>query len=189
MDNINLKNLLKMQHLNTAKASIDKEISLLETRLNSCKIIQQELDKIILNENSENLIAEKINGNEFNIEEYKDYPLNKRLFEKLHYLDQKFPKAWLMRDRLELIIKIEGENARERLEKYMSNDLKSYIKSGIYIGAKYANINKLQFYVRPEWMEKDGKSIMIEHAPNEKDLGNLPEYKRKSEMIVWMTNN
>lgn len=182
-----------MKNVFSAKIAIDTEISFLENRLRVCQHIKEELDKLQLPDDvgsSDYNIGANSIANQIGIdpEQFKDYPFNKRLFEKLDYLDQKYPKAWLMRDRLELIVQIEGENVRERLEKYMSNDLKNLVQMGFYIGAKFNNENKFQFYIRPEWLSDDGKSIKPEYAPSPKDFGRMPEFKRKNELIVWITD-
>lgn len=181
-----------MKHVLSAKIAINAEISFLENRLKVCQHIKEELDKLQLPDDigiSDYNIGTNSSATQISIdpEQFKDYPFNKRLQERLYYLDQKYPKAWLMRDRLELIVQIEGETVRARLEKSMSNDLKNLVQLGFYVGAKFNNENKFQFYVRPEWRSDDGKSIKPEYAPTPKDFGTMPEYKRKKELIVWIT--
>ena len=181
-----------MKNVFSAKIAIDAEICFLENRMKTCLHIKEELEKLTLNEGVETVgcLSENTNNDtlKINPEQFADYPFNKRLFEKLDYLDKKNPKAWMMRDRLELIVQIEGESVRSRLEKYMSNDLKNMVKMGFYVGAKYNNENKFQFYVRPEWVNDDGKSIKSEYAPTSEDFGTMPESKRKNESIVWIAD-
>ncbi len=179
-----------MNNVLSAKLAIDAEIGFLEGRLKACQTIKAELEKLSLNENTEhmNVVDNSLRTDQLKIspELFTDYPFNKRLFEKLKYLDDKFPRAWKMSSRLELMVQIEGKDSRIRFRN-MSQDMKNLINMGMYIGAKYNNDNKCQFYCRPEWLSEDKKSIKSEYAPTEQDFGMIPEYKRKNELINWIT--
>jgi hypothetical protein len=179
-----------MNNVLSAKLAIDAEISLLEGRLKACETIKAELEKLSLNENTGQIdvVDNSLRTDQLNInpEQFADYPFNKRLFEKLKYLDDKFPRVWKMKSRLELMVQIEGKDSRIRFRN-MSQDMKNLINTGMYIGAKYNNDNKCQFYCRPEWISEDKKSIKPEHAPTAEDFGMMPEYKRKNELINWVT--
>lgn len=184
------KKTLKMTNILSAKNAIDAEINLLEGRLKICCQIREELNS--LTDNNAGLVvvptmnlAPDNTTPKIDLEQFKDYPHNKRLFERLNYLDEKFPRAWKMNSRVELMVQIEGERSRERFRN-MSQELKMLINSEMYVGAKYYNDNKSQFYCRPEWLSEDGKSIKPEHEPLPEDFGNMPEYKRKPETIKWV---
>ncbi len=177
-----------MKNIESAKIAIESEINLLESRLKICQQIKEGL--LTLSEGVEMPINIENAGatdsvSTVDLKEFPDYPVNKRLFERLKYLDEKFPRAWKMRDRQELMVKIEGPESRERFRN-MSVELKTLINSGLYVGAKYNNYNKFQFYCRPEWLSDDGLSIKPEYAPTDEDFVPLPLYKRKNELIVWM---
>jgi len=120
-----------------------------------------------------------------NKDDYPDYPFSKRLAEELAYLDSKSPRAWKMRSRLNLIRLIEGRDA-DMTVKNMSQDLKYLINIGIYVGAKYNNNNKEQFYCKREWMNEDMKSMKDQYKPSAEDLQDIPLHKRGDERITWI---
>lgn len=181
-----------MKNIESAKNAIEAEIGLLESRLKICLQIKEELNNLTLSEEIEmpiNSNEQIVHGNsstqKIDPRQFLDYPFNKRLLDRLKYLDEKFPRAWKMRERLELMVQIEGPATRDRF-KNMSQELGNLIKAGVYIGAKYNNDKKTQFYCKPEWISEDEKSIKPEHAPNPESFGTMPEYKRKNELIAWM---
>jgi len=184
-----------MENLIAAKSAIQAEIILLENRLKKCREVESTIDSLIENQdittpsavadstsNSSNSPAAKID-----LIQHPDYPFNKRMVERLKYLDVKFPKAWNVKVRLEQIVQIEGEEVRSRLKINMSQDMNYLVRTGIYLAFRYNNDRRCQFYVRPEWINDEGgvKTLKPEFAPDPKDLENIPEYKLKS--ITWIT--
>src|ERR1700757_3455415 len=101
-----------MENLIAAKSAIQAEIILLENRLRKCREVESTIDSLIENQdivtppaivvdstsNSGNSVAN------IDVSQYPDYPFNKRMVERLKYLDNKFPKAWNVKARLEQIV-------------------------------------------------------------------------------------
>ena len=184
-----------MENLIAAKSAIQAEIILLENRLRKCREVESTIDSLIENQDiatPPTVVDSTSNSNKstvanIDISQYPDYPFNQRMVERLKYLDNKFPKAWNIKVRLEQIVQIEGEEVRSRLKINMSQDMNYLVRTGIYLAFRYNNDRRCQFYVRPEWVnDEDGvKSIKPEFAPDPKDLENIPEYKLKS--ITWIT--
>jgi hypothetical protein len=102
-------------------------------------------------------------------------------------LDEKFPKAWRRKNRLEQMIQIEGEESGKRIKKFFSQNLNYLINTGVYVGAKYNHNNKTQFYCRVEWLSEDKKSIKDEFAPSVGDMDDIPVSRRGNEFITWVT--
>ncbi len=185
-----------MTNIKFALKAIESEIELTQKRIQILNQVMENLNSldtiepIQLNNNSNILIETSNNtkmSNRINPEEFKDYPFNKRFFEKLDYLDKKFPKAWKMKNRIELMIQIEGEECRAKIYDNISQKLKELVKMGFYIGAKYHNDNKCYFYCRPEWINDEGvKCIKPEYKPDNTDFGLMPESKRRDELITWV---
>ena len=122
----------------------------------------------------------------FNSELYEGYPLNGKFPEKMEFLDKIHPQAWRLAERRELIILIEGEEKAKETLAGETGKVQNLRKSRKWIGAKYGGVNKYTFYVKPEWLSADKKSILDQHCPAMEILNNLPEDKRKSENIVWL---
>ena len=78
------------------------------------------------------------------------------------------------------MVAIEGETHRHRFN-HMSQDLRVLVSAGVYVGIKYNNNNRHQFYCRPEWLSDDLKSYKEGFEPESAHLAALTEHKRKLE--------
>ena len=186
-----------MENITSAKTAIEAEIFVLENKLVQCKSILSQLESLALSKEigvaltlTKNVNSNAVNESEKKgiNEDFKDYPFSKRLIEKLKYLDDKFPKAWRRKNRLEQMIQIEGEEAGKKLKKFFSQNLNTLINSGVYVGAKYNHNNKTQFYCRVEWLNEDKKSIKDEYVPSVDDMDDIPLSRRGNEFITWSTS-
>jgi hypothetical protein len=191
-----------MENIMTARTAIEAEIFLLENKLAQCKSILSQIESLALseeiglalssNENTEVIpvissLDEPLKS-KIDKEQFKDYPYNKRLVDKLKYLDDKFPRAWKKMNRIEQIAEIDGVEP-QRIEFNFSRYMKHLIEMDVYVGVKYNHSNKYLFYIRREWLNEDGKSIKAEFAPTAEELAVVPESKRGNEYITWVTAN
>lgn len=177
-----------MKNIMIAKEAIKAEVILLESKLSECRNVLYSLNNISLGEETGIILSIGENVMERKVDErYKDYPFSKRLVEKLEYLDNIYPRAWRLKTRLEQMVQIEGEDYRIKIKRFFSQNLKILINQGVYVGAKYNNNNKTQFYCRPEWLSEDKLSIKDEFAPLQESLVDIPKNKRGNEFIVWVT--
>jgi hypothetical protein len=189
-----------MENIISAKTAIEAEIFLLENKLLQCKSILSQIESLALSEEvgvaittNENIEALPITNpsteflkDKIDTEQFKDYPYNKRLVDKLKYLDEKFPRAWKKINRIEQIAAIDGVEP-QRIEFNFSRYMKHLIEMDVYVGVKYNDSNKFLFYIRREWLNEDGKSIKTEFAPSAEELAVVPESRRGNEYITWVT--
>ena len=198
----NSQKQIEMKNMETIFTGIDTALSYLEGKLVKLEDILSKLRQVKseindfstdavspannIGVNAPVTITSNAEPTQNNEGDFLDYPFHKRLRNKLDYLDSKFPRAWKMRDRLELIRKIEGSTS-ELTGRNMSQDLQYLVNTGIYVGAKYNNYNQAQFYCRREWLNEDGKSIRDKFKPAPEDLMEIPAHRRGDENIVWIT--
>ena len=177
---------LKISNLERVR---DKMYSLLDEPSKGQPIIQQpKAQENPISEEPQIVPVTKQNSIEKEALDFTDYPHKEHFRTKMNYLDMKVPRAFKMRDRIDLIEKIEGVEARKELEKKISSKLNYLLVTGFYIGAKYNNDNKLLFYFKPAWLIPEGSDYKIkpEFQPSDKDFDFLPAYLRNEENITWI---
>jgi hypothetical protein len=112
----------------------------------------------------------------------KDYPFDATFEEKMEYLDKKFPNAWRLKDRKDIIEFHEGNNSKT-LNSF-NKKLEDLIKAGKLVSAKFADSNKYVFYLKPEWRSEEKPYVIKrKYLPNPNIIKNLsPEKQTK---ITW----
>ncbi len=176
-----------MRNINIAIDALQKEVihfrdkaDSLELKIEELKLFTNETEGVInapmSKENSQsNADCKTITAR------YPDYPYSGRFVAKSNYIDSTDKRPFKKKNRERLMIELEGEDKKEQISKYISQQLKILINDGIYVGLKFNNDNKAQFYFRREWLniDEDGINIKPEFQLNEDDFEGLPEYKRK----------
>jgi hypothetical protein len=115
-------------------------------------------------------------------EDFKNYPNDAELSKRLRYLDEKFPSAFTVASRRELLIKVEGKKNEKRYD-LLSNELMRLIMEGEYVKIVYSNCKRYQIYVRAEWFidTVGDRRFITGHEPNEEDIKHIPIHKRNLE--------
>lgn len=190
----NLK-LFIMENISIAIMHIELQIKELEVKLaNYKKALQLLIGEVSVEEisttNDMAIVTALPDSEEGLIKsspEYHDYPSSEKLHVRMNYLDVKFPYAFTMITRKELLIRVEGRKNAGRYSNF-SFDMKNLVNTGHYIGIKFNKNNRHQVYVKPNWIndEENNRHFVSGHQPKEEDIKHIPVGRRdlnKAEII------
>lgn len=182
-----------MKNMITAIEALQSEVQLLRNKADILEKSISELKALLDNNFTSDVqnIKSDINGTGFTspkelLEKYKDYPHVNKTLAKCNYIDLIDQRPFKKKNRQRLMIAIEGESKAKHITDNLSQDLKYLINTGIYVGQKFNNDNKAQFYYRVEWVNLDGQNTTVKPGfeLRDEDFEGLPEHKRKN--FTWI---
>ena len=116
--------------------------------------------------------------NDDELREYcNDYPIEGKIKAKLLYLEGKFPYAWRISDRREVVEILEGkENAKFTMGPQVSSccqTIKNKTHKALNIGGRKNDT----FYGRIEWVDEENMAFKLQYSPLERIMKEFPESK------------